>query len=157
MLSVHPSHIFPHFTHTHTHRHTHTQTHTHTHSCCTPSLSSMLIKYLFCSILRHVKNLCSKHSPYGIQFISFVQLCPTVCSLRNCSTPWFLVHHQLPELAESHVHGIPDAIQPSHTLSSPSSWPSFLPSIRIFSNEAVLCIRWTKYWSCSFSVSPSSE
>ena len=143
MLSVHPSHIFPHFTHTHTHtqRHTHTQTHTHMHSCCTPSLSSMLIKYLFCSILRHVKNLCSKHSPYGNQFISFVQLCPTVCNPMDCSTPGLLVHHQLPELAETQVHGIPDAIQPSHPLPSPSSWPSFLPSIRIFSNVAILCIR----------------
>ena len=159
MLSIHPSYIFPHFTptHTHTQRHTHTQTHTHMHSCCTPSLSSMLIKYLFCSILRHVKNLCSKHSPYGNQFISFVQLCMTVCNPRFCSTPGFLVYHQLPELAEIQIHWILDAILTSHPLSTPSPWPSFLSSIRIFSNETVLCIRWTKNWSFSFSVSPSSE
>ena len=100
--------------------------------------------------------MCSKHSTYGNQFISFVQLCPTVCNPMDCSTPGLLVHHQFPELADSHVHGIPNAIQPSHPLSSPSSWPSFLPSIRIFSNETVLCIRWAKYWSCSFSVSSSS-
>ena len=101
--------------------------------------------------------MCLKHSPYCNQFISFVQLCPTVCNPRDCSTPGFLVHHQLPELAETQVYGIPDAAQPSHPLSSSSPWPSFLPSIRIFPNETVLCIRWTKYWSCSFSVSPSSE
>jgi len=107
--------------------------------------------------LIHVKNLCSKHSPYCNQFISFVQLRQTVCNPMDYSTPGFLVHHQLPELAETQVLRIPDAIQPSNLISSPSPWPSFLPSIRIFSNETVHCIRLTKYCCCSFSVSPSSE
>ena len=64
------------------------------------------------------------------------------------------VHHQLPELAQTHVHPVHDAIQPSHLLSSPSS---IFPNIRVFSNESVLCIRWLKYWSFCFSISPSNE
>ena len=65
-------------------------------------------------------------------------------------------HHQLPVLTQSHVHWISDAIQSSHPLSSPSP-PSIFPSIRIFSNESVLHIRWPMYWSFSFSISPSNE
>ena len=70
--------------------------------------------------------------------------------------PGFPVHHQVPELAQTHVHQVGDAIQPSHPLSSPSP-PTFnFPSIRIFSNESVLRIGWPKYWSFSFSISPSN-
>ena len=64
------------------------------------------------------------------------------------------VHHQLPELAQTHVHQVSDAIQPSHLLSSPSS---IFPNIRVFSNESTVCIRWPKYWSFSFSIIPSKE
>ena len=70
--------------------------------------------------------------------------------------PGFPVYHQLLELAQTHVHQVSDAIQPSYRLSSPSSAFSF-PSIKIFSNESVLHIRWPKYWSFSFSISPSNE
>ena len=71
--------------------------------------------------------------------------------------PGFPVNHQLPELAQTHVHRVGDAIQPSHLLLSPSP-SAFKPSsIRVFSNESVLYIRWPKYWSFSFSVSPSNE
>ena len=73
----------------------------------------------------------------------------------DCSTPGFPVHHHAPELAQTHVHKAGDAIQPFHPLSSLS--PSIFPSIRVVSNEAVLCIRWPKYWSFSFSISPSKE
>ena len=67
------------------------------------------------------------------------------------------VHHQLPELAQTHVHCISDVIQPSHPLSSPSL-PTFnLSSISVFSNESALHIRWLTYWSFSFSISPSSK
>ena len=60
----------------------------------------------------------------------------------DCSTPGFPVHHQLPEFTQTHVHWVCDAIQPSHPLSSPSP-PAFnLSSIRIFSNESALHIRW---------------
>ena len=75
----------------------------------------------------------------------------------DCSMPGFPVHYQLPVLAQAHVRWVSDAIQPSHSLSSPSP-PSFnLPSIRVFSNESVCHIRWPKYWSFSFSISPSNE
>ena len=75
----------------------------------------------------------------------------------NCSIPVFCVHHELPELAQTHVHRVSDAIHTSHPLSS-SFPPAFnLPSIRVFSNESVLCIRWPKYWNLSFRISPSSE
>ena len=75
----------------------------------------------------------------------------------NCSTPGFPVHHQLPEFTQTHVHQVGDAIQPSHPLSSPSPPAPIPPSIRVFSNESTLCIRWPKYWSFSFSISPSKE
>ena len=91
---------------------------------------------------------------------SITQLCPTLCDPMDCSTPGFPVHHHLPELAQTHVHRVSDAIQPSHPLSSPSPLlllPSIFPSIRVFSNESALCIRWPKYRSCSFSISPSNE
>ena len=76
----------------------------------------------------------------------------------DCSTPGFPVQHQLLELTQTHVHQVSDAIQLSHPLSSPSLLlPSIFPSIRVFSNESVLCFRWPKYWSFSFSISPSNE
>ena len=67
------------------------------------------------------------------------------------------VHHQFLELAQTHVHLVGDAIQPSHPLSSPSALPSIFPSIRVFSSESVLCIRWSNYWSFIFIISPSNE
>ena len=86
------------------------------------------------------------------------------------STPGFPVHHQLPEFTQTHVHRVGDAIQPSHPLSSPSfpalnlsqhqglSNESALHiSIRVFSNESALHIRWPKYWSFNFNISPSNE
>ena len=73
----------------------------------------------------------------------------------DCSTPGFPVHCQLPELAETHVHLVGDATQPSQPLSSPSPLPSIFYSIRVFSNESVLHTRWPKYWS--FNISPSNE
>ena len=93
-----------------------------------------------------------------IQLSSVAQSCPTLCDPMDCSMPDFPVHHQLPELAQTHVHWVSSAIQPSHPLLS-SSPPAFNlgPSIRVFSNESVLHIRWPKYWSFSFSISPSNE
>ena len=78
----------------------------------------------------------------------------------DCSVSGFPVHHQLPEISQTHVHWVSDAIQPSHPLSSPPPFlllPSIFPSIRVFSNESVLRIKWRKYWSFSFSISPSNE
>ena len=73
------------------------------------------------------------------------------------STPGFPVHHQLQELAQTHVHQVGDAIQPSHLCCPLLLLPSIFPSIRVFSNESVLHIRWPKNWSFSFSISPSNE
>ena len=80
-------------------------------------------------------------------------------SLRpmDCSTPGFPVHHHLPQLAQTHVHQGGDAIQPSHPLSSPSPSTFNLSQHQGLSNESVLHIRWPKYWSFSFSISPSNE
>ena len=75
----------------------------------------------------------------------------------DCCTPAFSVHHQLPELAQTHVYRVSDAIQPSHPLSSPSPPAFSILSIRVFSKELALGIRWPKYWSFSFNISPSSE
>ena len=83
--------------------------------------------------------------------------CLTVCNLKDCSTPGFPVHHQLPELAQTHVQKVNDDIKPSHHLCPFLLLPSIFPSIRVFSNESVLHIRWPKYWSFSFSISLSSE
>ena len=76
---------------------------------------------------------------------SVAQSCPTVCDPMDCSMPGLPVHHQLPELAQTHVHRVSDAIQPSHPLSSLLLLPSIFPSIRVFSNESGLRIRWPKY------------
>ena len=88
-----------------------------------------------------------------IQFSSVTQSCPTLCHRMDCSTPGFPVHHQLPELAQTHVHRVGDAVQPSHPLLSPSP-PTFNHSQHqgLF-QKLVLRIRWPKYWSFSYSIS----
>ena len=75
----------------------------------------------------------------------------------NRSTPGLPVHHHLLEFTQTHVHRVSDAIQPSHPLSSLLLLPPIPPSIRVFSNESTLLKRWPKYWSFSFSISPSKE
>ena len=91
-----------------------------------------------------------------IQYSSVTQSCLTLCDPMDCSTPGLPVHHQLLESTQTHAHWVGDAIQPSHPLSSTSPPASLFPSIRVFSNESVL-IRRPKYWSLSFSISPSNE
>ena len=83
---------------------------------------------------------------------------PVLCNPMDCSTPGFPVLHYLPEFAHTHGHWVNDAIQPSHLL-SPLLQASVFPSIKVFSNESVLHIRWPKYWSFSISISnsPSNE
>ena len=71
--------------------------------------------------------------------------------------PGLPVHHHLPELTQTHVHQDSDAIQPSHPLSSLLLLPPIPPSIRVFSSESALRIRWPMYWSFSLNISPSSE
>ena len=80
-----------------------------------------------------------------------------LCNPMNRSTPGLPVHHQLPEFIQTHVHRVDDAIQPSHPLSSPSPPAPIPPSIRVFSKESTLLMRWPKYLSLSFSIIPSKE
>ena len=75
----------------------------------------------------------------------------------DCSTPGFPILHYLPELAQTHVHWVDDAIQPSYLLSPLLLLLSSFPSIRVFSSESALHIRWPKCWSFSFNISPSNE
>ena len=86
----------------------------------------------------------------SVQFSSVAQSCLTLCDPMNRSTPGLPVHHQLPEFTQTHVHHVGDATQPSHPLLSLS------PAFKVSQHQG-LCIRWPKYWSFSFSISPSNE
>ena len=85
------------------------------------------------------------------------QSCLTLCDPMDCSMLGFPVYHQLPEVTQIHVHRVSDVIQPSHPLSSPSP-PAFnLSQPQGLFHLSVLCIRWPKYWSFNFIISPSNE
>ena len=93
----------------------------------------------------------------GLQLSSIAQSCPTLCDPMDCSMPGFPVHHQLLELAQTHVHQVGDAIQPSDPLSSP-----FPPTFNLSQHQDLFqgvssSHQVAKYWSFSFSISPSSE
>ena len=108
--------------------------------------------------LNHTRNTSTQVLvSSSVQFSSVAQSCPTLCDPMDCSTPGFPVHHQLPKLTQTHVHQVGDAIQPSHPLSSPSPPAFSLSQHQGLSSESVLRIRWPKYWSFSFSKSPSNE
>ena len=99
------------------------------------------------------------HESSSVQFTLVTQSCLTLCNPMDCSNPGFLVLHHLLELAHTHVHWVSDVIQPSRPLSSTSP-PAFNLSqhlSQVFSNESSLHIRWPKYWSFNFSISPSNE
>ena len=105
------------------------------------------------------KPLCESHfcSFSSVHFISVAQSCLTLCHSMDCNTPGLLVHHQLPESTQTHVHWVGDAIQHLILCHPLLLLPSIFPSIRVFSNESALRIRWPKYWSFSLSISPSNE
>ena len=91
------------------------------------------------------------------KFSSVAQLCPTLCDPMNHSTPGLPVHDQLLESTQTYIHL---SVMPSnhHILCHPLLLlPSIFPSISVFSNESVLNIRWPKYWSFSFNISPTNE
>ena len=88
---------------------------------------------------------------------SVTQSCPTLCDPMDCSMPSFPVLHYLLELAQTLVHWVGDAIQPSHPCHPLLLLPSIFPSLRVFSNETALLIMWPKYWSFSFSISSSND
>ena len=113
-----------------------------------------MLAYSHCTACKQLIFLHLSPAPPSVS--SVAQLCLTLCNPVDYSIPGLPVHHQLPELAQSHVHRVGYAIQSFHPLSSPS--PAFnFSSIRVFSNESVLWIRWPKYWSFTFSISPSNE
>ena len=93
----------------------------------------------------------------SVQFSSVAQSCPTLCNPMNCSMPGLPVHHQHPECTQTHAHRGSDAIQPSHPLSSPFPPAPIPPSIRVFSNESTLRMRWPKYWSFSSNYTRSCQ
>ena len=95
----------------------------------------------------------SKH----YQFSSVSQSCLILCDPMNHSTPGLPVHHQLLELTQTHVHRVSDAIQPLILCRPLLLLTPIPPSIRVFSNESTLRMRWPKYWSFSFNISPSNE
>ena len=91
------------------------------------------------------------------QFSLVAQSCSTLCDPKDCSMPGFPVHYQLPELTQTCVHQI--SVPSNHLILCHLLLllPSVFPSIRVFSNESVFCIRWPKYRSFSFSISPFNE
>ena len=92
--------------------------------------------------LLHCRWILYQLSYQGSLFSSVSQSCPTLCDPMNRSTPGLPVHHQLPEFTQTHVHRVSDAIQPSHPLSPPSPPAPNPSSIRVFSNESTLHMRW---------------
>ena len=102
-------------------------------------------------------SICLSPPDSFLLISSVAQLCLTLCDPTGCSMPDFPVHYQLLELAQTHVHW---SLMPSNhlILCHPLLLlPSIFLSIRVFFNESVLRIRWSKYWSFSFSISPSNE
>ena len=101
-----------------------------------------------------LSNIHSQTS--SVHFSSVTQSCPTLCDPMNCSMSGLPVHHQLPELRLMSI----ESVMPSSHLILCRPFlllPPIPPSIMVFSNESTLCMRWPKYWSFSFSISPSNE
>ena len=116
----------------------------------------------------HLDNLQKHHCFSSVQFSSLAQSRLTLCNPMNRSTPGLLVHYQLlepglpvhyqlPAFTQTHVHWVGNAIQPSLLCCPLLLLPLIPPRIRVFSNESALHMKWPKYWSFSFSISPSSE
>ena len=93
----------------------------------------------------------------SVQFISVAQSCPILCDPMNRSTPGLPVHHKLPEFTQTSI--IESVMPSSHLiLCRPLLLlPRIPPSVRVFSNESTLPMRWPKHWSFSFSIIPSKE
>ena len=93
---------------------------------------------------------------FSVQFSSVAQS-STLCDPMNCSTPGLPVHHQLPKSTQTHVHWVGDAIHHLILCCLLLLLPSIFPSIRVFSKESALRMRWPKYWDFSFKISASNE
>ena len=111
----------------------------------TITLLELFINTIFVSLIRYCG--CSVAKSY-----------PTLCKPEGYSMPGCSVLHDHLDFAQNHVLWVRDSIQPSHPVLPPLLLlSSIFPSIRVFSNESALCIRWPKYWSFSFSISPPSS
>ena len=84
-------------------------------------------------------------------------MCLTLCHPMNCSMPGLPVHHQHPEFTQTHDHWVGDAIQELNLCCPLFLQLSIFQSTRVFSNESAVHIRWPKYWSFSFNISPSND
>ena len=108
-----------------------------------------------------LKNLGRQHLTSRCSEFSSVQFSPSVVSNslqpHDRSTPGLPVHHKLPEFTQTHVHRVGDAINHLILCRPLLLLPPIPPSIRVFSNESALCMKWPKYWSFSFSISPSNK
>ena len=104
-------------------------------------LPTVCPNYLLNIIFPSLRVSSNEEGTLSVQISSVDQSCLTFCNPMDCSTPGFTVHHQLPALAQTHVHRVSDAIQPSHPLLPLLLLPSIFPSTRVFSNESVLPIR----------------
>ena len=92
-----------------------------------------------------------------VQFSSVTQSCLTLCDPIDCSTPGFRVHHQFPEPTQTQVHRVVDVFNHLILCCPLLLLPSVFLSIRVFSNESAPHIRWPKYWSFNFNISPTNE
>ena len=115
------------------------------------------IKKILGDFPQYVFYKSSSIIPGKLKFSSVIQLCPTLCDPMNRSTPGLPVHHQFSQFTQTHVHWVCDVIQPSHLLSTPSPLALNLSHHQGLYSESTLCIRWPKYWSFSFNISPSNE
>ena len=127
------------------------------------SINSLALSFLYISTFRYIHDYWKNHRLYSVQFSSVqfssvIQLCLTLCDPMDWSTPGLPLHHQLLEFTQTHMSI--ESVMPSSyfTLCHPFLLlPSIFTTIRVFSSEPTLCIRWPKYWSFSFNISPSNE
>ena len=116
-----------------------------------------LTGYGMINLLQKLYGNCLCLLATSVQFNSVTQSCLALSYHKDSSMAGLPVHHHLAEFTQTHVHRVSDAIQLSHPLLSPSHPTSIISNIRVFSDESVLHIRWPKYWSFSFNISPSNE
>ena len=123
-----------------------------------PETRGMYWRFSLCLLVRVIQpDLYFIKTPLTIVVVQLLS-CVQLCDPMDCSTPGFPVLCHLLELTQTHIHWVCDAKSNHLVLCCPLFLlPSVFPSIRVFSNESALCIRWPKYWSFSFSISPSNE
>ena len=129
----------------------------HGHSTSSSSSHYVSLIFLFLCQVQWVFLKLLSTTYVSVQFSSVIQLCPILYDSMYCSTTGFPVQHQPPQLTQTHVHRLGDAKQPSHPLSSPSYPAFYLSQYQGLFNGSALLIRWQKYWSIRFTISPSNK